>query len=46
MCGAAQEPEQSSIDVKHGGGSIMLWGCFSSARTGEAVQSGRECKQS
>ncbi|KAG2458616.1 TC1A transposase, partial [Polypterus senegalus] len=24
--------------VKHGGGSIMLWGCFSSARTGRLVR--------
>ena len=24
--------------VKHGGGSIMLWGCFSAARTGRLVR--------
>jgi hypothetical protein len=24
--------------VKHGGGSIMLWGCFSVARTGRLVR--------
>ena len=24
--------------VKHGGGSIMLWGCFSATRTGRLVR--------
>jgi hypothetical protein len=24
--------------VKHGGGSILLWGCFSAARTGRLVR--------
>ena len=24
--------------VKHGGGSIMLWGCFSAAGTGKLVR--------
>ena len=24
--------------MKHGGGSIMLWGCFSSAGTGKLVR--------
>jgi hypothetical protein len=30
--------ENSNPIVKHGGGSIMLWGCFSSAETGELVR--------
>ena len=24
--------------VKHGGGSIMLWGCFSAAETGRLIR--------
>ena len=30
--------ENSIPTVKHGGGSIMLWGCFSSAGTGKLVR--------
>ena len=34
----AHHPEHIIPTVKHGGGSIMLWGCFSSARTGKLVR--------
>ena len=33
-----QHPENTIPTVKHGGGSIMLWGCFSSAGTGKLVR--------
>ena len=33
--GGDQEPNgHSDLVVKHGGGSFMLWGCFSGAGTG------------
>ncbi len=32
-------PVQYSPTVKHGGGSIMLWGCFSAAGTDDWLQS-------
>ena len=32
------QPENIVPTVKHGGGSIMLWGCFSSAGTGKLVR--------
>ena len=34
----AHHPEHTIPTVKHGGGSIMLWGCFSSAGTGKLVR--------
>ena len=34
----AHHPVNTIPTVKHGGGSIMLWGCFSSAGTGKLVR--------
>ena len=34
----AHPREHTIPTVKHGGGSIMLWGCFSSAGTGKLVR--------
>ena len=34
----AHRPEHTIQTVKHGGGSIMLWGCFSSTATGKLVR--------
>ncbi len=35
--GEAFKPRNTIPTVKHGGGSIMLWGCFSSSSTGRLV---------
>ena len=34
----SHHPENTIPTVKHGGGNIMLWGCFSSAGTGKLVR--------
>lgn len=34
----ADEPHHTIPTVKHGGGNIMLWGCFSSSGPGELVR--------
>ena len=34
----SHHPEHTIPIVKHGGGSIMLWGCFSTAETGKLVR--------
>ena len=36
MCGTLH-PENTIPTLKHSGGSIMLWGCFSLAVTGKLV---------
>jgi hypothetical protein len=36
--GTAHQPSNTIPTVKHGGGSIILWGCFSAAWTGRLVR--------
>ena len=36
--GEAYHPKKTVATMKHGGGSIMLWGCFSAAGTGNLVR--------
>ena len=36
--GEAYNPKNTVPTVKHGGGNIMLWGCFSSQGTGNLVR--------
>ena len=36
--GEAYKPKNTVPTVKHGGGNIMLWGCFSSSGTGNLVK--------
>ena len=36
--GEAYHPKNTVATVKHGGGSIMLWGCFRAAGTGNLVR--------
>ena len=35
--GTAHHLANTTPTVKHGGGSIMMWGCFSAAETGRLV---------
>ena len=46
----SHHPENTIPTVKHGGGSIMLWGCLSSAGTGKLVRfertmDGAKCRE-
>ncbi|MGH0138838.1 UNVERIFIED_CONTAM: hypothetical protein FKN15_029095 [Acipenser sinensis] len=42
----AHHPENTILTVKHGGGSIMLWGCFSASGPGKLVKIEGKMQQS
>ncbi|MDW1631377.1 transposase, partial [Vibrio sp. Y176] len=33
--GTAHDPKHTTSSVKHGGGSVMVWGCFAGGQTGD-----------